>query len=204
MRYFDQIEHGIMFHHFHDAKHPKGPGSISQENLENILEFIDPHRILTPLEWIEKLEGNKLSRDHLCLTFDDALLCQIDIALPVLEKYNLKAFWFVYSSVFEGYLEKMEVYRFFRINLFQNIDDFYDIYFRKIFDSVFSEKAREVLEKKEIKKIIEIFPCYSVNDVKFRLIRDRALKKGEYESIMDEIINEYGINISDISKNLWM
>lgn len=193
-----------MFHHFHDAKHPKGPGSISQENLENILEFIDPHRILTPSEWMEKLEGNILSREHLCLTFDDALLCQFDIAVPVLEKYNLKAFWFVYSSVFEGHLGKIEIYRLFRSKFFSNVDDFYNLFFKKVFDSEFSKRAKEVLEEREIKKQNAFSPFYSVNDVKFRLIRDRALGKRTYESIMDEIIREYGVTIYDLSKNLWM
>ena len=193
-----------MFHHFHDAKHPKGPGSISQEDFENILEFIGKQRILTPSGWIEKLEGNTLSGEHLCLTFDDALLCQFDIALPVLEKYNLKAFWFVYSSVFEGHLGKMEIYRLFRSKFFSNVDEFYNLFFGKVFDSEFSKKAKEVLHERKIKRQIAFFPFYSVNDVKFRLIRDRALGKRIYESVMDKIIQEYGLNICDLSRNLWM
>lgn len=204
MKYPNQIEHGIMFHHFHDERHPKGQGSISQADLEALLNFIGLHRILTPSEWLERLEENKLSKEDLCLTFDDALLCQFEIALPVLESYHLRAFWFVYSSIFEGHAGKMEAYRFFRTNFFQNINDFYDLFFRKVFSSEFSKSVEEVLEEEEIRKQIELFPFYSVNDAKFRLIRDRALGKQNYERIMDEIIKECGINMLDLSRNLWM
>lgn len=193
-----------MLHHFYNERHPQGQGSISQKDLEKILNFIGVHRILKPSEWLERLEKNKLNKGHLCLTFDDALLCQFEVALPVLEKYKLKAFWFVYSNVFEGHPEKMEIYRFFRVKLFQNIDDFYNIFFRKVFDSQFSKRVKEVLDEKKIEKQIGYYRFYSVNDVKFRLIRDRALRKQDYESIMDTIILEYGLSMQNLSEGLWM
>jgi peptidoglycan/xylan/chitin deacetylase (PgdA/CDA1 family) len=204
MAYPNPIEHGIMFHHFHDDKHPNSQGSISGEDLALMLSYVGVGRILTPSEWLDKLEKNTLSSEHLCLTFDDALLCQFEIALPVLERYNLKAFWLIYSSVFEGHLEKMELYRFFRTSCFHQVDDFYDLFFRKVFDSAFGTRAHEVLEDKQIQKQIELFPFYSVNDVKFRLIRDRVLNKPNYTYIMDRIISEHGFELSDLSKNLWM
>ena len=204
MEYPKETAHGIMFHHFYNERHPQAQGAISQEDLEKILNFIGVHRILKPSEWLERLEKNKLNKEHLCLTFDDALLCQFEVALPVLEKYKLKAFWFVYSSVFEGHLGNIEIYRFFRSKFFQNIDDFYNLFFRKVFDSQFSKRAKEVLDEKEIEKQIEYYKFYSINDVKFRLIRDRALRKQDYESIMDQIILEYGLSMRDLSKDLWM
>ena len=36
------------------------------------------------------------------VTFDDNLKCQYDIALPILDKYSLKAFWFIYTSPLDG------------------------------------------------------------------------------------------------------
>lgn len=193
-----------MFHHFHDQRHPKVQGSISREDLTRLLKFVGVDRILTPSEWLEKLEKNQLSGDDFCITFDDSLLCQFEIALPVLETYNLKAFWFIYSSVFEHHLEKMELYRFFRSKYFEDMDDFYDLFFRITLDSEFAQRAEEVLDEREIKRHLEVFPFYSINDVKFRLIRDRVLKKQVYERIMDEIILEYGLKLSDLSENLWM
>ena len=202
--YPGEIEHGIMFHHFHDKKHPKVQGSISPQNFEDILNFIGISRILNPFEWIKKLEKNELNPEDVCLTFDDSLLCQFEAALPVLDKYNLKAFWFVYSNVFEGQLEKMEIYRIFRSKFFKNIDDFYNLFLKKVSDSEFSKKAEQVITGKDISKFKEQNAFYSTNDVKFRYIRDRALGKSGYEMIMDKIILEQGRNISDLSKDLWM
>ena len=193
-----------MFHHFHNKAHPKVQGSISQEEFEDILNFVGIGRILNSFDWLEKLGEGRLSKEDVCITLDDSLLCQFEIALPVLEKFNLTAFWFVYSSVFEGTLEKMEIYRFFRTTFFQSIDDFYGIFFKRIFNSEVAKKAQEVLEEGQIKKLIEQFPFYSANDAKFRLIRDCALGKEKYERIMDEMILECGVSISDLSKRLWM
>lgn len=199
-----EIEHGLMFHYFHNEKHPKGQGSLSQEDFANLLDFVGVHRILSPLEWLGKLASNKLEKQHLCITFDDALLCQFEIVLPVLEARNLKAFWFVYSSVFEGHLGRNEIYRIFRSKYFQNIDDFYGIFFRKVSGSEFSKRAEAILEEGQIKNLLQQFPFYSINDVKFRFIRDRALGKQNYETIMNEIILEHGLVLSDLSKDLWM
>lgn len=198
------IEHGINFHHFHNDTHPKVQGSISQAHLDEILNLVGIHRILSPLEWLDRLETNKLTKEHLCITFDDSLLCQFEIALPVLQRYKLKAFWFVYSSVFEGHLEKMEIYRFFRSKFFPQIDNFYDRFFKKVFDSGFGTRAEGVLEEREINKQRVLYPCYSINDAKFRLTRDCVLKKPDYERIMDEMISEYGLELPELSQNLWM
>ena len=53
-------------------------------------------RILNADEWIEKSKNKRLSNKDLCITFDDNLKSQYDIAIPVLKKYNLKAFFFIY------------------------------------------------------------------------------------------------------------
>ena len=202
--YTSELTHGIMFHHFHDAKHPRTQGSISRDEFEAILNFIGIERILSPGEWMDRLQNNRLNKSDVCLTFDDGLLCQFDIALPVLQRYDLKAFWFVYSSVFEGQLERLEVYRCFRSKCFQDIDDFYKLFFSKVFDSEFSQKIKETIDQRVIRQQIDTFPFYSANVVQFRLIRDRVLSEEDYERVMDEIISERGVSIKDLSKNLWM
>ena len=67
----------------------------------------------------------RLEQQHLCLTFDDALLCQYDIAKPVMDRFGITGFWFVYSSVFQGELEILEIYRYIRCVYFDTIDKFY-------------------------------------------------------------------------------
>ena len=78
--------HGIMFHHFHDdGIHTKGQGSIDKDDFNKMINFIGRNNILDANVFFEKFKNNKLKNHEVCLTFDDAIKCQIDIALPVLE-----------------------------------------------------------------------------------------------------------------------
>jgi peptidoglycan/xylan/chitin deacetylase (PgdA/CDA1 family) len=206
MKYPTTSAHGIMFHHLHGGQHKPVQGSISQENLEAILQFVGVQQFLTPMQWLEKLDSDRLDPEDLCLTFDDGLLCQFDIALPLLEKYRLNAFWFVYSGVFEGQIQlgKLEIYRAFRCQYFPNIDDFYTVFFERVFDAGFSEKISEVVTEARIRQMISVFPFYSVNDVRFRLVRDLVLGRQEYELIMDGLIHDRGPSLHELAKGLWM
>lgn len=194
-----------MFHHFHDRnRHFPGQGSLSQETFEDLLQFVGVERILNPDEWLTRLQAGDLAPEDLCLTFDDGLLCQYEIALPVLQKYHRKAFWFVYSSVFEGHLGKFEIYRYFRTCFFKEIDDFYEVFFDRIFQSGKREKARDILEGADLPTYRKSFPFYSLYDIHFRLIRDQVLSPQEYETLMDCWIEEHGTSPIKLSKNLWM
>tara|TARA_B100001057_G_scaffold481333_1_gene555248 strand:- start:9 stop:329 length:321 start_codon:yes stop_codon:yes gene_type:complete len=92
--------HGIMFHRLHKkGKKSLGAGSISQDDFEKILKFIGIKNIITPNQWIEKIKNKSLKKNDICLTFDDGLKSQYNCALPILNKYNLKAF-FLYIHQF--------------------------------------------------------------------------------------------------------
>jgi peptidoglycan/xylan/chitin deacetylase (PgdA/CDA1 family) len=196
--------HGIMFHHFHDARHPVSQGSIAAQELEEILRFIGLQRILTPQEWLARLERGALKPEDLCLTFDDSLLSQIDIALPVLQRHELQAFWFVYSSVFEGHFSRFEIYRAFRSRLFQSTEEFFADFTKRVLRSEFADKTRAVITDEEIARIRTIFPFYSRGDVEFRLIRDHAMSPPEYDVFMDHWLAESGVALQDLTAGLWM
>ena len=205
MNYKGAIAHGIMFHHFHGERHYKGQGSISGQDFEDVLRFVGLKRILDPTEWFKRVETGQLKDEDLCLTFDDGLLCQFEVALPILEKYGLKAFWFIYSSVFEGNPgSKFEIYRVFRSKFFENMEDFYSAFFKKVFESEFGNKARSVLNNADIQEFNRKFPFYTTNDIRFRFIRDRALNPAEFGMIIDSMIKDRGISPDELSKNLWM
>ena len=98
--------HGIMFHHFHDDKnHLRGQGSISKDDFVNLLKFIGKENILNAEDFLNRLKEKKLKENNICLTFDDCLKCQFDIAFPVMEDLNIKAFFFIYSN--NTYLAKI-------------------------------------------------------------------------------------------------
>ena len=196
--------HGIVFHHFHKVNEiPQGQGSITSDKFEDIIKFIGLNKILNPEDWLEIQNTKRKNKSYVCLTFDDALLSQYEIALPILEKYNLKAFWFIYSSVFNGVLEEFEVFRKFRSIYFQSLDLFYDTFlkeyskfdFPKIEFSTFGRKISYVKENASF---------FSDKDIKFRLIRDEIMSPKQFSILMQSMIAKCGTNCETIAQNLWL
>ncbi len=174
-----------MFHHFHDNKiHKKSQGSISSDDFYKLIKFIGRNNILDAQEFLNRLKENKLQPKNICLTFDDAIRGQHDVALPILEELNIKSFFFIYSSIFTDNPDLLEIYRFFRTNYFKNIDDFYNEFFKSLdknLDIFFKDNTKIINNTK--KKI----PHYSINDIKFRLVRDRLLSNEDYKKVMLEM-----------------
>jgi len=84
--------HSAMFHHFHNKSHPMGQGSLNESNLTDMLDWLRKrHRLISASDFKKRFESGTLSSDSICLSFDDALKCQYDIAVPNLEEYNLNA-----------------------------------------------------------------------------------------------------------------
>ncbi|MAJ85432.1 MAG: xylanase [Candidatus Pelagibacter sp.] len=180
--------HGIMFHHFHDEKiHTKGQGSISKDVFLKIIKNIGKENILDANVFYEKFNNKNLKENEVCLTFDDAIKSQIDIALPVIEDLNIKCFFFVQSNVFDGDVDYLEVFRYFRMNFFLKVNDFYKLFYDFLDQNVdtFFKDHRNWINAKLLKS-----PYYSIDDVKFRLIRDLYLNKDQYENIMFKIMKE--------------
>ena len=177
-----------MFHHFHDdGIHTKGQGSISKDDFYKMINFIGRNNILDADVFFEKFKKNKLKKNEVCLTFDDSIKCQIDVALPVLEDLKIKSFFFVYTSIFEGKPDNLEIFRYFRMNYFNSVDEFY-INFYKVLNADLEEffnKNKNVIKNTKIK-----FLFYSIEDIKFRLVRDRLLTKDEYEKNMSLMMKE--------------
>ncbi len=197
------VPHGIMFHHFFDKKHVRGQGSISEHQFEKIIQHYGKN-ILSADKWFNKAKSNSLDDKDVCLTFDDALLCQYDIGLPVLKKYNLTAFWFVYSSVLTGEIENLEVYRKFRTVCFSGINDFYSKFFSKLKKTKHFNNIEKSLKEKYSHENWKHFPFYSPNDTKFRFIRDTVLGVENYNHVMELMMMDFGIDKKEFSSDLWM
>tara|TARA_B100000579_G_scaffold367768_1_gene328304 strand:- start:2105 stop:3034 length:930 start_codon:yes stop_codon:yes gene_type:complete len=190
-----------MFHHFHDnGIHTKGQGSISKDDFYKMINFIGRKNILDADVFFEKLKNNTLKKNDLCLTFDDAIKSQIDIALPVLEDLKIKSFFFVYTSVFEGKPDNLEVFRYFRMNYFDNVNDFYNNFYKVLDKNLknFFENNDEKIQSKKIK-----FPYYTIEDIKFRLVRDMFLTKKQYEEIMFLMMKEKKFNFKEFYPRLF-
>ncbi len=193
--------HGIMFHHFHDdGIHTKGQGSIDKDDFYKMINFIGRNNILDADIFFEKFKNNKLKEKEVCLTFDDAIKCQIDVALPVLEELKIKSFFFVYTSMFEGKPDNLEIFRYFRMNYFNNVDEFYNSFYQVLDKDLktFFEDNNDKIKATKIK-----FPHYSIEDTKFRLVRDIFLTKSHYEETMFLMLKEKQFNYKDFFKKLF-
>ena len=183
--------YGINFHHFHDdKKYQKTQGSISKNQLIKIINYYGVDNILNPNDFIEGINKNKFSK-KVCLTFDDGIKSQYDIALPILEKYKIKAFFFIYTSIFSSSFSRIEIYRYFRENYFHNTNEFYNTFYDELNENLkfFFEK-----KKKHISFLKKRFLFWSIDDIKFRLIRDDYLSLNKYDSIMAKLINKKRFN----------
>ena len=95
------MTHSVMFHHFHDDFHLPGQGSLSASDFDLMISWLsNRYVILDAQEYKSRFLSRTLKNTDICLSFDDALKCQYDVALPVLRKSNIRAFFFVYSSAF--------------------------------------------------------------------------------------------------------
>jgi peptidoglycan/xylan/chitin deacetylase (PgdA/CDA1 family) len=192
--------HGIMFHHFHDGVvHKNGQGSISKDVFYKLINFIGRENILDANIFYEKFKKKILKEKEVCLTFDDSIKCQIDIALPVLEDLKIKSFFFTYTSLFEEKPDNLEIYRYFRMNYFTNVNDFYLMFYK------FLNRNLEEFFRQNEKHIIITkckFSFYSTEDIKFRLVRN-LIEKDEYEKIMINMMNEKKCDPNKLSSLLF-
>jgi peptidoglycan/xylan/chitin deacetylase (PgdA/CDA1 family) len=199
----DGIPHGIMLHHFSNAKHQTGQGAITADDLNKLIESYGKGRIISSNLWLKKAREGRL-QDEICLTFDDALLSQYDIALPVLESHNLTAFWFIYSSVLEGSHEILEIYRKYRTSKFTTIQEFYNAFYKQVNDSEFKNSISSSLSDYDRHTYLSKFSFYSDDDRKFRYIRDVSLGANNYNKVMSLMLEKDNIDIATFSQDLWV
>ena len=193
-----EIPCGIMFHHFHGGTHPPSQGSISGEELEIMLQAVGPEKILPAEQWWRKAVNGTLEAGDLSLTFDDNLRCQFDVALPVLRKFQLTAFWFIYTSVLDGYADSLELYRRFRSS-FPSMDHFYHQFFQTL-----EPTQVEQADHQRPANYLADFPFYSETDRKFRYLRDEILGRESFYSVMDQMIERSGWDRKAHAESLWM
>ncbi len=199
----DTTTHSVMFHHFHDNTHPKGQGSISGRQFQQMIDWLDVrYNLLSANDYQDRLLQNQLEKHDICLSFDDALLCQFDIAVPILNKRNLRAFFFVYSSPFEGIPSYLEVFRYFRTVAFSSVDEFYQQFFEKV-QSLYGEVYFAEKEKFEFTDYLSAFPFYTYDDRWFRYLRDEVLKKNKYENLMVNMMSTHNYKEEEIKSKIW-
>ena len=89
--------------------------------------------------------------------------------------------------MFEDKPDNLEVFRYFRMNYFKDVDDFYINFYKTLNKDLnnFIKQNEKKIKDKKIK-----LPHYSIEDIKFRLVRDIFLTKNDYENIMLLMMDE--------------
>jgi peptidoglycan/xylan/chitin deacetylase (PgdA/CDA1 family) len=201
--YNESISHGLMFHRFHDpGQKIKGFGSLTGQEFDDILNIVGIDRIISPEEWMLKVETNTLHPKDLCITFDDGLKSQYKIAAPILDKYNLKAFWFIFSSVFNKNIEYNEIYNLFTASFYSSFSDFFQDFIEKSYiDRKVFNTSKYLSYHNKVKLSI---PFYLEDEIKYRFVRDIILDVSAWKNIMHSLISSKGLNINEMSKGVWM
>lgn len=192
-----------MFHHFHGGRHVASQGSISADEFARVLDFVaGEERLVGADEFHERAVSGNLGDDRVCITFDDSLLCQYEVAWPVMEERGLTGFFFVHSGAFVGPPDLLEVYRHFRTTRFAGIDDFYDR---------FVERARELhdgvasaIDRFDPSTYLVEYAFYSDRDRLFRHLRDDVLGADRYDEVMAGMMEERGYSPEAVRDLLYM
>lgn len=198
------MTHSVMFHHFHDNLHMPAQGSLSPDDFHEMLVWLRKRfTVLCAEDYKKKFLSGSLEETDVCLSFDDALRCQYDIAIPILDKFGLTAFFFVYSSAFSDNPDFLEIYRYFRTSEFVSVDEFYEYFFERV-SQIDEVQFKEHQHHYKSLDYLAKFPFYTENDKWFRYLRDQYLGSNNYDDVMKEMMVLRDFNIDAAKSLLWM
>jgi len=194
--------HSVVFHNLHDKHSIKLHGSISKNKLIKIIIYLKKNYNLLDADiYLKKIINNNLKKKDVCLSFDDGLKSQFDIAIPVLEKYKLKAFFFVFSESFQNKISNLELYKYFRSTEYIRINNFYNDFFL-ISKNFFNINL--IKKEFETSKYLNEFKFYTKIDRFFRYLRDKILSENHYNLIMKTMMKNKKFKPSLVSKKLYL
>jgi peptidoglycan/xylan/chitin deacetylase (PgdA/CDA1 family) len=177
---------------------------MSAAQLRQMIDFVGRERLLPAREWVERAVANTLRDGDLCLTFDDNLRCQFDVAVPVLRELGLTACFFVYSSVLTGAVERLELYRHFRTTSFASVEAFYDAFYKTIDHGPFASRVRHAMLRFNPRTYLSAFAFYTDADRRFRFVRDDVLGPDAYHNVMERMLFDRDVDQRRIAADLWM
>lgn len=154
-------------------------------------------------EYYHGVENESLGALDVCLSFDDSLLCQYEIAAPIMKRRNLNAFFFLYSSPFSGELNYLEIFRHFRTTAYESINDFYSAFFEAV-KTLYPSEFDSSNSHYQPHEYLSVFPFYSENDRWFRYLRDITLGSTKYYELMVHLMSDNNYNVEDVISTLWM
>ena len=123
-------------------------------------------------------------------------------ALPVLERYGLTAFWFVYSCVFDGHPVKSEIYSYVAgqtggmpAMIARFLDACPADVLAQLESTAFATYAA---------RMRDVAPFYSDGDIRYRFIRNNPANATVVEQVMSGIVATHGFSEERVAGTLWL
>jgi len=109
----------LIYHRVRENVDALTPYDLGVNAFERQMKLISRYfDVVTVSEGIRKIRENDISRPTVAITFDDGYVEQYDIALPILNKYGLKASFYVTTGYFDGGM----MWNDYVVESFRNID----------------------------------------------------------------------------------
>lgn len=206
---------GIEFHYFHetDSREKQGlrfipcQGSLNQGQLERAIIYLKKsYDLLGARDFMDAVLRGDDRKDRVCLTFDDGLKSQAEIAWPVMESLGVTGFFFTCTSWMENRPLLLEVYHDFRFREYSTVSQFYGGFF-EIMRKNAHLLSPEVFEQMRLFRHEDYLihcPWHSYDDKLFRYTRDRLLTEEQYHLLMHILMSEKGYNPQEHLKDLWI
>jgi peptidoglycan/xylan/chitin deacetylase (PgdA/CDA1 family) len=191
-----------MLHHFTGDGHPPVQGALTAAAFAALLDA--QPGLIPARDWMARAAAGTLADSDVCLTFDDSLRSAYDIALSVLERRSLTAFWFVYTSVLDGDLNTFELDRQLRNRLFPTVEDFNAAFLEVVAGGPYAAEAAEALRGFDPAAYLSGYPFYTEGDRRFRFVRDEVLGPVRYRETMDAITRSKGVDPRRLAENVWL
>jgi len=93
----------LIFHRVHPKPDPLFPHEPDAARFDAMMRYVSStYRVLTLGEAVEHLNQDTLPPRSLVITFDDGYADNADVALPILQRYGLRATFFVSTGFLDG------------------------------------------------------------------------------------------------------
>ena len=193
-----------MFHHFHNEHHLPAQGSLSPSDFTEMIDWLsNNYSLLNASQYKQQFENYTLKDTDICLSFDDALKCQYDIAVPIMNRLGIEAFFFANSSAFSDNPDPLEMFRYFRTACFSDIEEFYEDFFEHVREKDINEFSIQHSTYRALDYLTE-YSFYTENDKWFRYLRDMYLVGDQYIEIMSDLMLKKDFDMNLAKQNLWM
>lgn len=200
--------HGVEFHYFcDDQNHPPCQGALTAADFSELVAYLRRnYTLLNAQDFYDAVASGEGKPGQICLTFDDGVRSQWDVAVPCMEKMGLTGMFFVYTSHFENDPSMLEVYHDFRFRKYAVVDDFYTDFFSVL--KLDPETGRpDVLRKMadfRYESYLAHCPWHSYTDKLFRYTRDQLLTQTQYRRLMRILMEQKEYSWQEACRQLWI